>query len=247
MSELRALFVDVGGVLVDDRKWPAPGDDGYLNDILTANLCEAFGQEHPWFEALLRLRFADPCAPDWRQRTLDVLQAKLCELGADLCDDDLRRVCRAYVIPMQHAVPLEPGAVEAMREACALGLRLAICSNTLVRCGEDYRKDMEHYGIADCFEAYITSLDVGYGKPHPAMFEAALAALGTRPEETAMLGDRLDRDIVGARALRIRTIWRRLPDVTATPDPVPDAEIATLWELGAVLQRWVRDTRSSLC
>jgi HAD superfamily hydrolase (TIGR01509 family) len=245
MSELRALLVDVGGVLVDDRKWPAPGEDGFLTNILTANLGQAFGQTHPWFDQLLQLRFADPCAPDWRQSTLDVLQATLCELGADLCDDDLRRICRAYVVPMKDAVPLEPGAVEAMREACALGLRLAICSNTLVRGGEDYRVDMEHYGIADCFQAYVTSLDVGYGKPHPAMFEAALAVLGARPEETAMLGDRLDRDIVGARGLGIRTIWRRLPHVTAAPDPVPDAEIATLSELGAVLQRWVRHVHAS--
>jgi HAD superfamily hydrolase (TIGR01509 family) len=243
MTELRALLVDVGGVLVDDRKWPAPGEDGYLNDLLTANLCQAFGQAQPWFDQLLRMRFTDPCGPDWRQSTLEVLQAKLCELGADLCDDDLRRVCRAYVLPMKDAVPLEPGALEAMREACAMGLRLVICSNTLVRTGEDYRIDMEHYGIADCFEAYVTSLEVGYGKPHPAMFEAALAALGVRPEETAMLGDRLDRDIVGAQALGIRTIWRRLPDVTGAPDPVPDAEIATLSELDAVLRRWI-DARS---
>jgi HAD superfamily hydrolase (TIGR01509 family) len=246
MSELRALLVDVGGVLVDDRKWPAPGDDGFLNDILAANLGVAFGREQPWFDQLLRLRFTDPCPPDWRQSTLEVLQAKLCELGADLCDDDLRRICRAYVVPMKHAVPLEPGAVEAMREACALGLRLAICSNTLVRGGEDYRVDMEHYGIADCFEAYVTSLEVGYGKPHPAMFETALAALGARPEETAMLGDRLDRDIVGARALGIRTIWRRLSDDIAAPDPAPDAEIATLWELGPLLREWV-NSQASRC
>jgi HAD superfamily hydrolase (TIGR01509 family) len=241
MSELRVLLVDVGGVLVDDHKWPAPGMEGYLNDVLTANLREAFGQEHPWFDELLRLRFVDPCGPDWRQSTLDTLKAKLCELGADLCDDDLRRVCQAFVLPMKQAVSLEPGAAEAMREARALGLRLAICSNTLVRSSEHYRMDMAEYGIGDCFDAYVTSLEVGYGKPHPAMFEAALTALNACPEEAAMLGDRVDRDIAGAQALGIRTIWRRLPGVTGAPAPIPDAEISELYELGAVLRRWVTD------
>ncbi len=238
MTELRVLLVDVGGVLIDDRKWPAPGGAGYLNDMLAANLCAAFGQEHPWFEQLVRLKFSDPCAPDWRQSTLDTLRAQLCELGQELDDERLRRVCQAYVIPMRHTIQLEPGAAEAMREARALGLRMAICSNTLVRGGEDYRADMEHFGIADCFDAYVTSLEVGYGKPHPAMFEAALAALGARPEEAAMLGDRLDRDIAGAQALGIRTIWRRLPHEVGEPNPVPDAEITALGELADVLRRW---------
>jgi len=238
VTELRFLLVDVGGVLVDDRKWPAPGGDGYLNDVLTANLCAAFGQEHPWFGQLLRLRFSDPCAPDWRQSTLDTLRAQLHELGEELDDERLRHVCQAYVIPMQHTIPLVPGAAEAMHEARGLGLRMAICSNTLVRSGEDYRRDMEYFGIAECFDAYVTSLEVGYGKPHPAMFEAALAALGARPEEAAMLGDRLDRDIVGAQVLGIRTIWRRLPHEVGQPDPVPDAEIAELAELGDVLRGW---------
>lgn len=43
------------------------------------------------------------------------------------------------------------------------------------------------------------------GKPHPHMFEAALDLLGTAPEETLMIGDRLNTDIVGAARLGIRT------------------------------------------
>jgi 4-nitrophenyl phosphatase len=43
------------------------------------------------------------------------------------------------------------------------------------------------------------------GKPHPPMFEAALAALGTAPADTLMIGDRLNTDIVGAAACGLRT------------------------------------------
>jgi 4-nitrophenyl phosphatase len=38
------------------------------------------------------------------------------------------------------------------------------------------------------------------GKPHPAMFETALARLGTTPETALMIGDRLDTDIAGAKS-----------------------------------------------
>ena len=43
------------------------------------------------------------------------------------------------------------------------------------------------------------------GKPYPAMFEAAARLLGTRPEETLMVGDRLETDIDGAKAAGFKT------------------------------------------
>lgn len=43
------------------------------------------------------------------------------------------------------------------------------------------------------------------GKPARGMFDAALRQLGTCPEETLMIGDRIGTDIVGAQALGIKT------------------------------------------
>jgi 4-nitrophenyl phosphatase len=43
------------------------------------------------------------------------------------------------------------------------------------------------------------------GKPHPPMFEAALHLLGRSAQQTLMIGDRLDTDITGAKALGIHT------------------------------------------
>lgn len=43
------------------------------------------------------------------------------------------------------------------------------------------------------------------GKPYPHMFETALDILGTLPEQTLMIGDRLNTDIVGAVKLGLRT------------------------------------------
>jgi len=43
------------------------------------------------------------------------------------------------------------------------------------------------------------------GKPHAPMFATALALLGSTPERTLMIGDRLDTDIAGAHAAGLRT------------------------------------------
>lgn len=45
------------------------------------------------------------------------------------------------------------------------------------------------------------------GKPHPALYELATAHLGTRPERTLAVGDRLDTDIAGAAAAGIDSAW----------------------------------------
>lgn len=43
------------------------------------------------------------------------------------------------------------------------------------------------------------------GKPEPTMFHAALERLGTPAENTLMIGDRLDTDILGAQRVGMRT------------------------------------------
>lgn len=43
------------------------------------------------------------------------------------------------------------------------------------------------------------------GKPYPAIFNSALKTLGVRPEDSLMVGDRLETDIIGASALGIQT------------------------------------------
>ena len=57
---------------------------------------------------------------------------------------------------------------------------------------------LECNGICDCFLTIVDSGIVGYEKPHPAIFEAALRALNTTAEETLYVGDVHSVDYVGA-------------------------------------------------
>jgi HAD superfamily hydrolase (TIGR01549 family) len=66
-------------------------------------------------------------------------------------------------------------------------------------------------------DAIVDSRSHGRVKPHPTIFEAALAELGTRPSAAVMVGDSLEEDVEGARALGMRAILvdreDRHPDV----------------------------------
>jgi putative hydrolase of the HAD superfamily len=53
-------------------------------------------------------------------------------------------------------------------------------------------------GIADCFRTITDSGLVGYEKPHPAIFAAALQQMGALPEKSLYVGDLYSVDYVGA-------------------------------------------------
>ncbi len=79
------------------------------------------------------------------------------------------------------------------------------------------------------------------GKPEPGIFEQALARLGTRAGETAVVGDRYETDIVGGHRAGLKTIGV-LCGVTdaerfATANPRPDWVFADLGELLAAWRR----------
>lgn len=237
MARLKALLVDVGGTLVDDDTWLP--EERY-QELRLRRLASVFSEEPTWLAPLITERFSEGDAPEYEQRTAEDVLTFLRAAGIEPTAEDVERVCRASAPPLHEVVRLAPHAHEAMRSARDLGLRMAICSNTLWRDDDDSRRDWTELGFGEFFDAYVTSHSTGRSKPHRAIFERCLAALGVRPEETAHLGDRPERDVAGAAALGIRTIWKRPPGFSGRCEPPPDVEISDLAELPPILSRWAR-------
>jgi putative hydrolase of the HAD superfamily len=72
--------------------------------------------------------------------------------------------------------------------------QLSVISNADGRIAEV----LAHCGIADCFDTITDSGIVGYEKPHPAIFEAALQSLGVAHSESLYTGDVYSVDYVGS-------------------------------------------------
>jgi putative hydrolase of the HAD superfamily len=62
-------------------------------------------------------------------------------------------------------------------------------------------------GIAPHLSAAIDSVAVGFEKPDPRIFRAALERLHAEPAEALFVGDSLPRDMAGARALGMPHVW----------------------------------------
>jgi len=91
-------------------------------------------------------------------------------------------------------------------------------------------------GLGGHFRVIAVSGEHGIGKPDPALFHRVLAEIGGTPAESAMVGNSLERDIAGARAAGILSIWLQVPGSEETDPVEPDRTIRSLSELPSLLR-----------
>jgi len=93
----------------------------------------------------------------------------------------------------------------------ARDLKLGLVSNGI----RDLHEFVAHHRLD--VDAIVDSRSHGYVKPHPTIFQAALERLDVRAEQSVMVGDSLEEDVGGAKALGMRGILvdreDRYPDV----------------------------------
>lgn len=91
---------------------------------------------------------------------------------------------------------------DALRAVRSRGVSIGLISNTQ-RCLSTFA---DHFDLRGLFDVTLSSYDHGYMKPHPSIFEAALAAVGSAPADAVMVGDSLAHDIAGAMAIGMRGV-----------------------------------------
>ena len=86
-------------------------------------------------------------------------------------------------------------------------------------------------GLHHYFDEIITSEDFGVKKPDPKPYRRALEVLGTKAEETLMVGDWPDRDIKGAQGVGMRTAWAKYGDTFGTKESGADFVLNDIYEV----------------
>jgi putative hydrolase of the HAD superfamily len=115
--------------------------------------------------------------------------------GARACAADMVREWERH-----ENFSLYEDALPALDDLRRRGLKLGLVSNG--------QRDLDEFAAHHALDvdATVGSRSHGRTKPHPSIFVAALRALDASPDEAAMVGDSLEDDIEGARALGIRAI-----------------------------------------
>jgi HAD superfamily hydrolase (TIGR01549 family) len=129
-------------------------------------------------------------------------------------------------------ITIDPAAVKVMAELRRRNYRLGLVSNMMLP-GKLLRAKLQEAGIQAYFDPIVISSDVGFIKPHPGIFLAALSQCQLEPGEAVFVGDTYQQDVLGAKGVGMKTAWlnsRREPRAVAAGDP-PDEEIESLEEL----------------
>lgn len=252
---LKAILFDLDDTLMDwrgfNQEWPQ-FEETYLRRVFEyANQQSVPIEDFPAFVIEFRHRTREY----WRAGRGNLIAPHLGSILLETVEMlstvsgvlTVENILRAYEWGVVPGTTIFPGVPETLQIILDAGIDTAIVTNASQPM---WLRDAELLGhsILDYFpKCRISAADVGYLKPHPAIFEAALNHLGVKPEEAVFVGDNPIADIAGAQAIGMQAVLR----VTTPVSPmlsgliVPDAAINGLPELLPILDNWYPGWRNN--
>jgi len=99
------------------------------------------------------------------------------------------------------------------------GLELGVISNS----HRSLEAFTEHFALDRYVRTHVSAHPNRWMKPHPSIFEAALASAGVAPAEAVMVGDSFKHDVQGALGAGLHAVWLRRSgdDMEGRPGHVP--------------------------
>lgn len=150
-----------------------------------------------WDSAFLKMEQAT--APDNSEFHLsEVCDLVVGELRLDSSRTEEGQLARQYMEDWSALASPVPGA-SGLLKRLSKHYRLALISNT-------HYPPMAHaildtMALTGLFEVVTLSVEVGWAKPHPLIFEHTLEKLGLNAEQAIYIGDSYERDYKGARSV----------------------------------------------
>jgi len=132
---------------------------------------------------------------------------------------------------------MRPEIPEVLKALKGMGLKIGIISNVNSR--GQVPTNLKDYGIIDYFHPIVLSSEYGYRKPDPSIFHYAARLINAPTSQCVYVGDRVVRDIDGARragfglAIQIQHDFEHGENDTGF---TPDAVIEDMTELLDILK-----------
>lgn len=255
MTELKAVLFDLDDTLID---WSRFSGDYYKMELphfqaLHAHVMEA-GYNLPNVDKLIEA-FREFAEADWEHgretlvaphfpRILMKVLARF-EVPDDAFDiDAITEVYEWGKVEGTHVFTEVPETLQFLLDQ---NIKIGIVTNAFQTMTMRDR-ELEDHGLLQYFESCrFSAADVGYLKPHPTIFQEALACIGTDPAETVFVGDNLNADVAGAQRVGMKAIWRDTgyhSSRLSLGAIEPDATIKKLDQIFPNLDRWYAGWRN---
>ncbi len=226
MREIAAVLFDLDDTLHDDTLAYTSAAEEVAREVAA---------EHGIDALALKAAYVAQAQGFWTRLTSEQVRAKMTQLRATLWTNALlsvglkdaelaQRSADNYHAYRRKYFSLFPGALALLQDLKSRGKRLGLVTNGV---SETHREKIALLQIAQYFDAIFLADEVGMVKPDPLLFAHACRKLDSAPAQSAMVGDRYERDIAGAIEAGLYTVWvnvrgESVPRGAAAPDAIVD-------------------------
>lgn len=222
---IRGVIFDIDNTLTDFMKMKLTAVDAAVEGMMDAGLPGKKADlikeflEHYWKEGIEDQKIFDK-----------ILKSKLGHIDYKILASGIL----AYRRSKSGTMTLYPRVNQTLMELMKMGIKLTVLSDAPKM---EVWLRIVSLGLHHYFDEIITSEDFGVKKPDPKPFKKALEVLGTKPEETFMIGDWPDRDVKGAKAAGIRAVWAKYGDTFGTKESGAEFDVNDIYELVGIIKK----------
>lgn len=217
-GKIRAVTFDLWDtIIVDESDEPKRAAQGLSSKYLTRRelVWKFLGEHEPIPRELVDVAYAAADAAFrkvWYNHSFtwsvnERLEVILEGLGRVLPEQELQELVRLHEeMEFEIQPDIAPGIAKAIKELHGK-YKLGVISDTIFSSGRVLRKLLQANDLAQYFDVFIFSDEVGCSKPDPRTFMAAAKGLGVDVSEIVHIGDRDTKDIKGPQNLGARGIY----------------------------------------
>lgn len=223
--QIKGIYFDLGYTLIGygNRKWRLIDYEGQklaYDDLIDRKY------DLPDFQTFnQRLEILkEQCRPADREalrewKANDAPEKLLADLNIENPVENSRRFIELTYSVARKYMSVCEGGKRTLRELKHRGYKIGVISNTLYS-RDLLDTDLLVLGLDPFIEYRIYSSEIGYRKPHPIIFQAAVDTMLLQPQEIIYVGDRLRVDMLGAGKAGLQPVLLLREDMVY-PDVIP--------------------------
>ncbi len=203
----KAVFFDLVNTLVRHDPWPEERQHRALKefgiDVPKKDLRRGFWAANDYFSReAARSPIEQRPLEEKAEVFIEFERTWLREAGVEVSRKQAAKLLELLRLNTQGVILFED-TVPALAELRNRGIVVGLVSN-LDMTLKEFCPDFD---LASHLDFVIVSHEVGFEKPHPEIFGAALERANTKASEAIMVGDQFNSDIVGALRAGIKPLW----------------------------------------
>jgi putative hydrolase of the HAD superfamily len=206
MARIRAVFFDLDDTLFDytkSRHFAFLALKERFSDISSASIEDLDNLWTRYWYQLLPAEVIRDHAVIMHIRK-ERLRMIFSHYGRELSENEIEDVMRTYSESYDSSISQVPGAGDILRKIRERGISVGVITNNPPG---GQRKKLKQCRIEDYIDLLVSSGEIGYSKPDPRIFRFSMEKLSATPEESVMIGDSWEYDIVGAINTGIKPVW----------------------------------------